>query len=175
MNSPGEEAVDESRPLGDREKEELRKRLASLQKAFDALQGTQYPGDYSIIDGHERNIEDLVAMDYDGRSQDLGKDLLESTFPLVVLNVMVCQQACRWVMVRCGQGWEYAVDHDLLPNPLSVSELCRGEWIENWDFDEPPELVELADESYDDIQRAFARARIFGSEKIRRPSRRDRP
>lgn len=116
----------------------------------------------SLIDGSEENISNARYILHDGLEDFFSGPILEHAIPLLVLNCLCVQEQAELVSVVSKDDTELAVRSLSLRHEITVSDIAKGKYIEALDFDEPPSVVELALESYDDIRRLMARVRTTG-------------
>lgn len=113
----------------------------------------------TFIDGRPQNIEAAKWLLCDGPIEAFPADMLQQVAPWLTMQALVTSAGCTWVMTDDGVG----VQHPLLETPIAATALNSGQWLDVWDYDEPPDAGEVALDSYDAIVALLARKHIYGA------------
>ncbi|NER83084.1 MAG: hypothetical protein F6K42_26715 [Leptolyngbya sp. SIO1D8] len=140
---------------------------ADLQPIFAALQ--EYAAIYSqhdylgrspadFVDGRAQNIEAAEWLYYEGTTAWFPAVLLHDVMPYLVMHALVTNDDCIWIV----RGNTVAIQHPLIGPAITAESLNAGTWLQDDDYDEPPERGEVALDSYRDLMGLFSRKRIHG-------------
>lgn len=150
----------QTRPATDSDLQPIHAALVSYADTYsDRIADGRAPSDF--IDGRPSNVEDAGWLHYECTDTWFDDGVLATVLPRLVMKVLVETQDCEWVFIDANN--EVAVSHRDLDRPITVESLNDGSWLEEYDYDEPRSEGEVALASYDDLQRLFAKKRIFGT------------
>ncbi len=117
----------------------------------------------SLIDGRAQNIEDAAWLYYEGTSAWFPKEMLEQCLPWLVMQALVQNDDCRWVVLDDDV---IALEHPLFKPYVTADSLRDGTHLasgtENLDMDSG----ECALESYAELRQQFAWKRIHGAKRL---------
>ncbi len=112
----------------------------------------------SFVDGRDQNIEDADWLHYEGTSAWFPPGMLGEVMPWLVMHALVKNDDCTWIVTDNA----VAVQHPLIGPPITRQSLNDGTWLEEYDYDEPPDDGEVALDSYSDLKSLLSRKRIYG-------------
>ncbi len=147
------------RPASDGDLQQVRAALRSYAEIYS--DNLSDPIDPSVfVDGKPQNSAEAGWLYYEGADAWFAEGVLSEVMPLLTMNILATSHGCEWVVI--DETGEFAVTHKLLDELITVASLLGGEWLKESDAADERSGGELAQVSYEDVQKLLAKKRIFG-------------
>jgi hypothetical protein len=101
--------------------------------------------EWSEYDSEHELIEFAI---YEGCSDaEHCSDVLRRAAPLALGKQLIEREGFMWVMVQRESGWQLALAHTAIAEPIDMAAVTAGKWNRE-QYDEKPNVVQLVNDSY---------------------------